>query len=75
MVGHITTRVVRGVAKKNYKTTDLSLAALYRFLMWRAPAGNDCFILANDEGQAVDDLSLIKKLIAVNPILDREVKV
>jgi hypothetical protein len=68
-------RALIGRAKKNYKTTDLVLAALYRFLVWPSPAGNDCFILANDEGQARDDLDLAKKLIAANPILDREVEV
>jgi phage terminase large subunit-like protein len=51
------------------------LAALYRFLVWPSSAGNDCFILANDEGQARDDLDLAKKLIAANPILGREVAV
>jgi hypothetical protein len=65
--------VLCGRAKKNWKTTDLCLAALYRFLAWPSDAGNDCYILANDEGQAADDLSLVKKLIAVNPILAQEV--
>ncbi|HWE72962.1 MAG TPA: hypothetical protein VG328_07370 [Stellaceae bacterium] len=64
-----------GRAKKNNKTTDLILAALYRLLVWPSPAGNDCFILANDEQQAGDDLSLAKKLIAVNPVLANEVTV
>ena len=32
---------------------------------------NDIFILANDEGQAADDLGLAKKLVAVNPIIAR----
>jgi hypothetical protein len=63
-----------GRAKKNWKTTDLILAGLYRFLVWPAPAGNDCFVLANDEGQAADDLDLAKKIIAANPILAREVE-
>jgi hypothetical protein len=62
-------------AKKNHKTSDLCHSALYRFLAWPSDKGNDCFILANDEGQAADDLSLIKKLIAVNPILANEVVV
>jgi hypothetical protein len=62
-----------GRAKKNSKTTDLVLAAQYRFLAWPSDQGNDCFILANDEGQAADDLSLLKKLIAANPILAAEV--
>ena len=64
-----------GRAKKNFKTCDLILAALYRFLAWPSPQGNDCFILANDEGQANDDLSLAKKLVACNPILAQEVDV
>jgi hypothetical protein len=64
-----------GRAKKNSKTTDLCLAALYRFLVWPSDKGNDCFILANDENQAADDLSLVKKLIAANPILAAEVVV
>jgi len=51
-----------GRAKKNNKTSDLILAALYRLLAWPSDAGNDCFILANDEGQAGDDLALAKKL-------------
>jgi hypothetical protein len=46
-----------GRAKKNWKTSDLILAALYRFLVWPSAAGNDCFILANDEAQAGDDLT------------------
>jgi hypothetical protein len=68
-------RALIGRAKKNNKTSDLAVAALYRFLAWQSPAGNDGFIVANDEDQANDDLSLIKKLIAINPILAREVKV
>jgi hypothetical protein len=68
-------RALIGRAKKNNKTTDLVLAALYRFLAWETSAGNDCLIVASDEDQAGDDLSLVKKLIAVNPILAREVEV
>src|SRR4051812_8651404 len=64
-----------GRAKKNWKTSDLVLAALYRFLAWPSVRGNDAFILANDEEQAADDLSLAKKLIACNPILDAAVTV
>lgn len=62
-----------GRGKKNWKTADLVLAALYRFLVWPSVQGNDCSILANDEGQAADDLSLAKKLIAKNAVLAREV--
>src|SRR5438094_5224592 len=68
-------RVLCGRAKKNWKSADLILAALYRFLVWPSDAGNDSFILANDEEQAADDLSLAKKLVAINPVLNREVDV
>ncbi len=64
-----------GRSKKNFKTADLTLAALYRFLAWPSAAGNDTFILANDEEQAGDDLALTKKIIAANPIIAREVTV
>ncbi len=64
-----------GRGKKNWKTSDLILAALYRFLAWSSPQGNDAYILANDEGQANDDLSLAKKLVAVNPPLAQEIGV
>ena len=64
-----------GRAKKNWKSADLVLASLYRFLAWRSPQGSDVFILANDEGQAGDDLKLAKLLIRANPVLAREVEV
>jgi hypothetical protein len=67
--------VLCGRAKKNWKTTDLILAALYRWLVWPSDKGNDSFILANDEGQANDDLTLAKKLINANPILAQEVTI
>ena len=34
-----------GRAKKNWKTTDLILAALYRFLVWPSDKGSDCLFL------------------------------
>ena len=58
-----------GRAKKNWKSADLILAALYRLLAWKSPSGNQCYLLANDEGQAGDDLELAKKLVCINPIL------
>lgn len=64
-----------GRAKKNWKTADLSLAAIYRFLAWPSVAGNDCFIIANDEDQAGDDLALTKKLFAANRELAKRVTV
>jgi hypothetical protein len=68
-------RVLSGRGKKNWKTADLTLAALYRFHAWPSPQGNDAFIVANDEEQAGDDLALAKKLYAINPEIDGEVKI
>jgi hypothetical protein len=62
-----------GRAKKNWKSADLVLAALYRFLVWECPQGNDGFILANDRDQAKDDLTIAKRLIEANPVLQAEV--
>jgi len=64
-----------GRAKKNWKTADLILAALYRLLAWKSPGGGQCYILANDQDQAGDDLELAKKLVAVNPIVADSVDV
>lgn len=63
-----------GRAKKNWKSADLVLAAL-RCLLSEPAEGrtNECFILANDEDQAGDDLSLAKRLIDANPWLDGKV--
>jgi hypothetical protein len=61
--------VLSGRAKKNFKTADLILAMFYRLLVWKSPSGNQCYVLANDEDQANDDLALAKKLVAVNPML------
>ena len=63
-----------GRAKKNWKTADLILAGLYRLLVWPSDKGNDGFILANDEGQAGDDLSLAKKIVLANDAVRHEVK-
>ena len=64
-----------GRAKKNWKSADLILAAIYRLLAWICSAGNQCYILANDEDQAGDDLELAKKLFAINPIIANDVDV
>ncbi len=61
--------VLTGRAKKNWKSADLVLASLFALVANDSPGGNQCYLLANDEGQAADDLSLVKKLIAVNPLL------
>lgn len=67
--------VLLGRAKKNWKSSDLILATLYKLLVWVSPNGNDCFVVANDEDQAADDLDLLKKLVAANPVINREVSV
>jgi hypothetical protein len=59
-----------GRAKKNWKSTDLILAATYRLVGYDSPGGNQCYILANDLDQAADDLTLAKKFIAANPLLE-----
>jgi hypothetical protein len=59
-----------GRAKKNWKTADLAIAALYA-LVSDSPAGHDseCYVLANDEDQARDDLTLAKKIVKANRTL------
>src|ERR1700692_2452217 len=44
--------VLAGRGKKNGKSADLVLAALYKLIIADSPHGSDGFILANDEGQA-----------------------
>lgn len=61
--------VLAGRGKKNFKSSDLVLAALYCLDIRESVQGNECFIVANDEDQAGDDLELAKKLVAVNPDL------
>lgn len=68
--------ILTGRAKKNWKTADLMLACFYA-LMDDSPAGagNQVFIVANDVGQAGDDLTLCKKFVRANPLLDEWVRV
>src|SRR5262245_61302760 len=70
-------RALTGRAKKNSKTTDAVLAALYKCCVWQAAGrkGNQVFFVASDLGQADDDLDLCKKLIRHNPILDAELTI
>jgi hypothetical protein len=67
--------VLAGRAKKNAKSLDLILSALFVLVIRRSIQGSDGFILANDADQAADDLSLAKKLIAANPDLRDEIDV
>jgi hypothetical protein len=59
-----------GRAKKNWKTADAMFEALYA-LMADSPGGNQVYVVANDEGQSADDLTLAKKIVRVNPLLDQ----
>ncbi len=61
--------ILSGRAKKNWKSADLILAALFALLANDSPGGNQVYLFANDEGQAADDLQLAKKLVEANPIL------
>src|SRR5262249_6498336 len=62
---------VLGRAKKNWKSADLVFAALFALLANDSQGGNQCYILANDEGQANDDLALAKGLIAKSSLLKK----
>jgi hypothetical protein len=65
--------ILAGRGKKNAKSLDLDLAALYCVVVRRrALQGNDALILASDEDQAGDDLDLVRKLILRNPELRSE---
>jgi hypothetical protein len=66
--------VLAGRGKKNWKSCDLILAALFKLVIPESNQGNDALILANDEGQAGDDLALAKKLVAINPDLAAELE-
>lgn len=66
--------VLSGRGKKNFKTADLVLAALYVVNIRRSPLGNDAIIAASDEGQAGDDLALARKLVECNPDLAAEIE-
>jgi hypothetical protein len=58
-----------GRGKKNAKSLDLVLAGLFACLANDSVHGNEVYLVASDEGQAADDLSLTKKLIMASPHL------
>jgi hypothetical protein len=70
-------RALTGRAKKNSKTSDAVLAALYKCLAWKAHGdkGNEVYFLASDLAQANDDLDLTKKIVRCNPLLDAELTI
>jgi hypothetical protein len=62
--------VLAGRGKKNSKSADLDLAALYAVVgKPKTAQGNVGLLIANSEDQAADDLDLLKKLILCNPLL------
>ncbi len=63
--------LLSGRAKKNWKSADLVIAAMFA-LMSEPALGYDaeCSLLANDKDQAGDDLALAKRLVSANPLLD-----
>lgn len=65
-------RVLTGRGKKNSKTTDAVLAAVYKCMVWMSAGGreNQVYFVATDLSQANDDLELCKILIRRNPLLD-----
>jgi hypothetical protein len=67
--------VLCGRGKKNWKSADLILAALYCLLIRRSPLGNDGLIVASDLNQARDDLEIARRLVDVNPVLSAELEV
>jgi hypothetical protein len=67
--------VLSGRGKKNWKSADLILAALYCLLMRDSAHGNQCLVVANDLDQANDDLDLAKKLVRANPDLQAELTI
>ena len=67
--------VLAGRAKKNWKSADLILAGLYKLLISEAPQGSDVLLVANDEGQAGDDLDLAKKIVRRNRVLGAELDI
>ena len=66
------TLVLTGRGKKNGKSLDLVLAGLFVLLTCDDAQGTGGYLLANDEGQASDDLDLASKLVRANPPLDAE---
>jgi len=63
-----------GRANKNWKSADLVVAAVFA-LLEDSPGGNQVYLVANDQGQAGDDLALAKKLLRANPAVDDLVRV
>jgi hypothetical protein len=68
-------QALAGRAKKNWKSADLDLAAIYVVTCRPSPQGSDVLIVANDEDQAANDLDLAKKIVERNPVLGEELEI
>src|SRR5215510_9793879 len=68
------TMILSGRAKKNWKSSDLVLAALFALLA-NDGLDNTCYIVANDADQARDDLQIAKLILKANPIIGDRVTV
>jgi hypothetical protein len=66
--------ILAGRGKKNAKSLDLVLAALFVLVIRRSVQGSNGYIIASDEDQAGDDLDLARKLVACNPDLAGEIE-
>jgi hypothetical protein len=62
------TMILSGRAKKNWKSSDLVLSALFALLANDGP-DNTCYIVANDKDQAADDLTIAKLILRANPVI------
>ena len=68
--------VLCGRAKKNFKTSDMILAAIFTMMVrGDSPQGATCYIVASGEDQASDDLALAKAIVAANPELQTELEI
>jgi hypothetical protein len=67
--------ILTGRGKKNWKTCDMLLAALYRLVAWKTTGGNDCYIVSFDLEQAGEVIDLGKKIVRINPVLRKALKI
>jgi hypothetical protein len=66
--------ILSGRSKKNWKSADLIFALLYALLEPR-PGRKEGFLVAFDEDQAANDLTLLKLLIRANPALSKHLSI
>jgi len=68
-------QALTGRGKKCWKTCDMLFAAMHRLIAWKTPLGNDCLIVSFDLEQSSECLDLVKKLIRVNPELQKRLTI